>query len=419
MKWEKKTLNECCISIADGDHQAPPKADKGVPFITISNINADNKIDFSSCMFVTKEYYENLADKRKACKNDVLYSVVGSFGIPVFIDKDKEFVFQRHIAILRPDEKRIYPRFLYYSMKSRDFYNQADSVALGAAQRTISLTALKRMNIFVPPLETQNRIASILSAYDDLIENNQKQIKLLEEAAQRLYKEWFVDLRFPGHEDVKIVDGVPEGWKKGHINELIAYDIGGGWGEESSSSECQVPAFVIRGTDFDSLAKGDMENIPFRYHKESNYCKRKLEEGDIVFEVSGGSKNEGVARTMFVTKSLLNGLKNSVICASFCKLVRPKKGFSKYLYDSFRYMRSCHITEQYDKRSASSIVNFRWQEFLVQEMVLIPSHNVLNQYNDLSLNINKIIERKVKTCNLAKEARDRLLPKLMSGEIEV
>ena len=112
-------------------------------------------------------------------------------------------------------------------MLSKDFYAKADAVALGAAQRTVSLTSLRNIRIELPPVETQNRIVSILSAYDDLIENNQKQIKLLEEAAQRLYKEWFVDLHFPGYENVKVVDGVPEGWKIEKIGNFVSTTSGG------------------------------------------------------------------------------------------------------------------------------------------------------------------------------------------------
>ena len=136
MKWETMKLSDCCNSIADGDHQPPPKANQGVPFVTIANINSYNEFDFSNTMFVPEEYYQNLASKRKAQKDDVLYSVVGSFGIPVLIKDNKPFVFQRHIAILRPN-KKILSSFLYYTMLSKDFYSKADAVALGAAQRTI------------------------------------------------------------------------------------------------------------------------------------------------------------------------------------------------------------------------------------------------------------------------------------------
>ena len=418
MSWDKVKLADCCLSISDGDHQPPPKAVSGVPFVTIANINKSNQFDFSDTMFVPKDYYDRLDSKRKAQVGDILYSVVGSFGIPVLIKEERPFVFQRHIAILRPNE-RINSAFLYYTMLSRDFYAKADAAAIGAAQRTVSLTSLRGMEIELPPLKVQEAIASKLSVYDNLIENNQKQIKLLEEAAQRLYKEWFVDLRFPGYEDTPIVGGVPEGWEKVPVGNLISYEIGGGWGEETPTGKCIREAYVIRGTDLYGIAHGDLLSIPFRYHVESNLSSRKLKDGDIVFEVSGGSRTEGVARCLLITSSMLNVWRKDVMCASFCKLIRPQFGFSQYLHDCIKHLRATGKTEEYDKRSASSIVNYRWKDFLSQELVLRPSEEILDHYNGVA----KEIYSKAINCSLqiesAKKARDRLLPKLMSGEIEV
>ena len=220
-------LKECCLSISDGDHLPPPKSNAGIPFITISNIDSTNHLDFKNTLFVPIEYYDKLDSIRKAQIGDIIYSVVGSFGKPVLIKDNKKFAFQRHIAILRPNSSIVDSRYLYYVMLTREFYMQADSVAIGAAQRTISLTSLRNIKVKLPSLDFQQRIATILSRYDSLIENYQKQIKLLEESAQRLYKEWFIDLRFPGHENTKIVDGVPEGWEKKRISD-VCDTIGGG-----------------------------------------------------------------------------------------------------------------------------------------------------------------------------------------------
>lgn len=219
-EWEKVRLEDVCESISDGDHQPPPKSNAGVAFITISNIDSQNHIDFKDVMHVPQEYYDSLDSKRKARTGDILYSVVGSFGIPVLIKDQHPFVFQRHIAILRPDQEKIVPEFLYYSMLSKDFYQQAGTVAIGAAQRTIGLNSLRNMVITIPDIVVQKCIGEKLSAYDNLIENNNRQIKLLEEAAQRLYQEWFVDLHFPGYEDCKIVDGVPKGWSIKQVSDV-------------------------------------------------------------------------------------------------------------------------------------------------------------------------------------------------------
>ena len=161
-------LSGCCVSIADGDHQAPPKTDIGIPFITISNVSNSYQIDFINTKFVSEAYYSKLDDKRKARKNDILYTVVGSLGIPVFIDDNRKFAFQRHIAILRPNENVIIPKYLYHVLRSSDFLNQAYAVAVGAAQKTITLTALNRMKVPVPCLEEQARIVALLDKFDTL-----------------------------------------------------------------------------------------------------------------------------------------------------------------------------------------------------------------------------------------------------------
>ena len=213
MNWEVKRMDECCLSISDGDHLPPPKADKGVPFITITNIDpVYNTIDFSDTMFVP---------------GDILYSVVGSFGIPVLIGGNHNFTFQRHIAILRPNQDVVIPEYLYYVMKSRSFFAQADSYAIGSAQRTISLSSLRKMKIPVPDLTEQKRLASVLSAFDNLIKVNNRRIKILEQMAENLYKEWFVRFRFPGHESISFENGIPKGWTINRIEDIGSV-VGGG-----------------------------------------------------------------------------------------------------------------------------------------------------------------------------------------------
>lgn len=173
MNTLKKTLSECCVFISDGDHMPPPKSKTGVPFITISNIDGDNHIDFSDVMFVPTDYYNNLPDNKKACPGDILYTVVGSFGKPVYIDEEKPFVFQRHIAILRPKEN-VNSRYLYYAMLNPLFYRRADKYAIGAAQRTISLDSLRKMEIDIPNESDQKQIAEILTQIDRKISLNRK-----------------------------------------------------------------------------------------------------------------------------------------------------------------------------------------------------------------------------------------------------
>lgn len=377
----KYKLSECCLSISDGDHLPPPKVDAGIPFITISDIDSSNRLNLDVKQFVPEEYYNNLKDIRKAQRNDILYSVVGSFGIPVIIKGNDKFAFQRHIAILRPDSTKVIPDYLFYIMKSYDFYMQADSVAIGAAQRTISLTALRNMTVELPSMDVQKKIATTLSRYDSLIDNYQKQIKLLEEAAQRLYKEWFVNLRFPGHESTKIVDGVPEGWEKKKLGS-IAPILTGKKDANYGTPDGNYPFFTC-------------SQEPIKAPSYSFDAEAVLLAGNGDFNVKlYRGKFEAYQRTYVLIPSnadLLYVLYNSV-AKNMVKLANGASG---------------------------STIKFLTKRMIENIDVLVPTNTILNEYNSLRRKIQQDLENIKSQLRLLTESRDRLLPKLLSGEIEV
>ena len=406
--WKKVKLSECCLSIADGDHQPPPKAEQGIPFVTISNITSLNQFDFSNTLYVPQDYYDQLDEKRKAREGDVLYSVVGSFGIPVFMKENKEFVFQRHIAILRPDSNAIIPQFLFYTMLTRDFYAKADAAALGAAQRTVSLTSLRNIEINIPEKIVQLKIVEILSAFDNLIENNQKQIKLLEEAAQRLYKEWFVDLRFPGYEDVQIVDGVPEGWKIVSLDDVIS-KITTGLNPRKN--------FVLgKGNNFYVTIKNMGDNniyLDDKCDKIDNEALEKINKrsdlrtGDILFSgigtmgrvylISIPTNNWNVSESVFTMRA------NERITNEYLYMVLLSDDMKSYCDQN------AHGVAQRGIRMAD----------LRAYKLLLPDDNILKKYTYISKPLIQKVQALQKQCKELTEARDRLLPKLMSGEIEL
>ena len=399
-EWTKVKLKDCCHSISDGDHLPPPKSDSGVPFVTIANIDATNHIDFGNTMFVPYEYYNNLNDIRKAKFNDILYSVVGSFGKPVLIKENKPFAFQRHIAILRPNNGIVDSRFLYYVMLSRDFYMQADTVAIGAAQRTISLTALRNMEVELPPMEIQHRIATILSRYDSLIENYQKQIKLLEEAAQRLYKEWFVDLRFPGHENTKIVDGVPEGRGKKRLNNLVNLQSGYAFKSSTFEESGQYKIVTIKNVK-DGLFDGDnvsfIKSIP---EKMPAHCL--LQTGDILLSLTGN-----VGRVCFIIG------KNYLLNQRVAKLDSHYPAFTYCLFRNHdMFIEVNNLANGAAQQNVSPI--------RIGEMkILLPNKEVLYKFESITSKPIVGIISLQSQLRLLTEARDRLLPKLLSGEITV
>lgn len=191
---DKVEIQSVCKHVTDGDHMPPPKAETGIPFIMISNI-VGNTIDWSSTAFVSKEYYDNIGDKRTPKKGDVLYTVTGSFGIPVLIDFEKEFCFQRHIALLRPNEM-IDQEFLFYALQDSSVYSQASKRATGTAQKTVGLTVLRTINIpFTESKEKQTEMVSIIKSrltQCDMVENTVNQsLQQAEALRQSILKQAF------------------------------------------------------------------------------------------------------------------------------------------------------------------------------------------------------------------------------------
>lgn len=393
-------LKDCCISISDGDHLPPPKVNNGIPFITISNIDSSNHIDFKNTLFVPEEYYENLDNIRKPIINDILYSVVGSFGKAVLVKENKKFVFQRHIAILRPNPDIVNPSYLYYIMSSKSFYNKADVVAIGAAQRTISLTSLRNLKINLPTIDIQNRIAEILSRYDTLIENYQKQIKLLEESAQRLYKEWFVDLRFPGHENTKIVDGVPEGWAKKRINEFAS--ILSGYAFKSSTFEENgyyniVTIKNVQNGFFEGKRLNHIRKLP---PGMPQHCL--LNTGDLLLSLTG---NIGRVCMVIGKNNLLNQ-----------RVAKIESKYPAFVYCLFRSNSMFTAINNLGNGAAQQNVS----PIRIGELeIIFANDEIISNFEKITSNIRKQILLLHSKINLLSEARDRLLPKLMSGEIEV
>ena len=383
-KWQQVKLNDCCISISDGDHQAPPKSESGIPFVTISNIDSYNSLDFSNVMYVPQSYYDKLDNKRKAQKGDIIYSVVGSFGIPVLIKDDTPFVFQRHIAILKPGDD-IDPRFLYYTMLNKDFYHKADAVAIGAAQRTISLTALRNLNIPLPPIEVQRKIADVLSAYDDLIENNRKQIKLLEEAAQRLYKEWFIDLRFPGHETTKIINGIPDGWERKKLIEIADIQYG----------------YAFDGSLFNSDGEGTpivrIRNIPAGttddYTTESADSQYLVKSGDILVGMDGEFHiNTWSGESAYLVQRTCRIMPKNADMRGFLLLA---------IYDPIKF---------FEKTVVGATVAHLGKKHLDSIELLIPTAPLFKHFQEIFFKRHELMTQNRKLS----EARDRLLPKLMT-----
>lgn len=334
--------------------------------------------------------------------------------------KTKAAIGSTEFFVFRGKSKVSDNEFVYYLSQSNLVRDTAVNSMTGASGRQrADLKALKRLEIIVPKdINHQKRIASILSAYDDLIEVNNKRIELLERSARELYKEWFVRMRFPNYQNTKFNKGIPEGWEVENIGKSIPFQIGGGWGEDKKSAIYEIPAYVIRGTDIPKAKFGIPNKDIYRFHKQSNVKSRELIEGDIIFEAAGGSEGQLLGRTCYITNELLNTYGEKVIPASFCKLIRPENNCSLYLYYFLNYLYETGLIETFQLQS-TGISNYQFEPFLKFQEIIIPKENLLLEFENKVLPIQREIALIGKQNQELTEIRNRLLPRLISGKLEV
>lgn len=344
--------------------------------------------------------------------------------ISQYIGENKAFG-STEFNIFREKENISNADYLYYLVSSTLVKEPAIKSMSGATGRQrANLDEIKQIDVPDFSISTQEKIAKILSNYDNLIENNNKRIKILEEMAQKIYKEWFVDFKFPGHETTTFKDSplgkIPNNWEVKPMEKLLIHQIGGGWGNEIKTDKYNTPAYVIRGTDIPNGRQGCIENCPLRYHTSSNLKTRTLNENDIVFEVSGGSKGQPVGRTLILNKNLFNQFKNNVICASFCKLLRVDQTqiIPEYIYLHLLNIYNNGEIEKYQTQS-TGIINFKFNFFLENEKILIPEQNIISKFEKIIKPIFDEIFLLGNKNQVLKQTRDTLLPRLISGEINV
>lgn len=402
MKWEKASIKDICLGIYDGPHATPPLSDTGGIFLGIPNF-VNGRLDLNNVRYISEKDLPKWTKRVTPKENDIVFSYEATLNLYAIIPERFYGCLGRRMGLLRIDNSKVFYKFLYYYFFSERWQRVIkENTVLGSTVDRLPLIKFPYFPVFLPSLQTQYKIASILSAYDDLIENNQKQIKLLEEAAQRLYKEWFVDLRFPGHEGVKVVDGVPEGWKIKKIEELADTMSGG---TPTKSHEEYYSSGEILWLKTKELNDGFIFDTEEKITEAGlkNSSAKLFEKGCIILAMYGATIGRlGISSV-------------TMCCNQACCVLKIKEIF---LFE-YVYLWLVNNREMLISRGRGSAQSNLSQELIKQIEVRIPSDGVLIKFSnvvDKLLKNKEILEKQISSL---REARDRLLPKLMSGEIEV
>lgn len=402
MNWKTIRADEFCKSVRDGTHDTPKPTETGHKLVTGKHVK-NGQIDPSDAYYISEEDYEKINERSLVEQWDVLMSMIGTVG-EVAVVKDHPNYAIKNVALFKCGGSELKGKWLAYYLRSSDAQGHMSGNQKGSSQQFLSLKQLRSLPIPITDERYMQRVIDILSAYDELIENNQKQIKLLEEAAQRLYKEWFVDLRFPGHETTPIVDGVPEGWRKMYMDD-ICDSIGGG--TPSTKNEEYY------------------RNGQIKWVTPTDITRKS---GLILLDTEKKITEEGLHNSsakMVPPYSILMTSRASVGFFGLCEYeVCTNQGFISCIphEENVRFYLLYNLMNRVDeiraKASGSTFLEISKKNFKGLK-ITIPPACLLDAFCKIVHPLIRQMEALTKSIAKLQEARDRLLPKLMSGEIEV
>ena len=403
-EWKKVKLGEVCDT-QYGFTASTVQQDTGTQFLRITDI-VPQLIDWNTVPYC--QIQEKDREKYLLHKGDIVVARTGAtVGYAKYIKEDVPAVFASYLVRLLVNSIDVDRHYVGLCVESNLFKEYIQSISNGSAQPNANAQMISSFEINLPPLSTQHRIATILSRYDSLIENYQKQIKLLEEAAQRLYKEWFVDLRFPGHENTKIVDGVPEGWEKKKLCELFSFVRGKSYTSKELSDEGTIMVNLKNIQSFGGY-KSDVEKHFIGTFKE----EQTLMKGDLIMGVTDMTQE----RRLVGSVALIPDFKETATFSmDLIKLISFKLP-NIYLYCAMRYG---DVSRQIAPLANGVNVLHLKPEAISNIEMVVACDSIIEKFVSYT---SKTIESTLSLqsqLRLLTEARDRLLPKLMSGEIEI
>lgn len=410
-KWKRVKLKDISAVITKGttpSNIGASFAESGIPYIKSEYLTFSDKyiVPTEPC-FISAETHEKLK-RSQLCSQDILLSMAGAYlgKSAILRDEDVPANTNQAVALIRIDSNQACPDFVYYFLNQKQLIAFMNQLPNQSAQPNINLAQIGSLEVGLPEIEAQKRTAGILSSYDKLIENNRRQIALLEEAAQRLYKEWFVDLRFPGYETTPIIDGLPEGWGKGSLFDLCTPIRGCSYSSEEV--ECGGGTLINLGNlaPYGGFRFGYEKPFSGKYRDDQLISK-----GDVFIGLTEQAK--GLAGYAALAPAIPKG---SVISADLMRLM-PLEGVSSvYLYGLLRFGR---LSDELSPLANGTKIKHLRPDAIARINFVVPPIPLINKYSDLVSPFFEKVSGLEEQIASAREARDRLLPKLISGEIEV
>ena len=396
------SLREVCESVRYG-YTASASLDKNGPkFLRITDIVSQG-INWNSVPYCAGS--ESALDKYRLQFGDIVVARTGAtVGYAKQIRKSENAVFASYLVRFRVNSEIAEPRFVGHLVESDVYRQYVKSQVGGAAQPNANAKVLGRFSFILPPRRVQRRIADILSAYEDLIENNRRRIVLLEQAAREFYREWFVRLRFPGFEAAKIIEGVPVGWVRRHLSELMTTQ----YGHTASATEVPIGPKFLRGKDINKTSYIDWSAVPYCSHDGLDMRKYALRSGDlVVVRMADPGK-------VAIVESAVNA-----VFASYLVRISPRPGVAIPPVYLFHVLSHDRYQGFISRASGGSTRKSASAKLLLDFKILVPPLDVMARFERGVEPLRKQIQTILEQNAVLRQARDLLLPRLMSSQITV
>ena len=416
-EWPIVRIEDIAEKIAMGPFGSNIKVEtfveSGVPVISGSHLRGI-KLEDSNYNFITEEHADRLKNSN-VFRGDVVFTHAGNIGQVAYIPPGSQYeryVLSQRQFYLRCNLSRADPAFMSYFFHGDEGQHKllANASQTGVPSIARPSSYLKTIELRLPPIEEQRAIAETLGALDDRIDNLRQANATLEAIAAALFKSWFVDFERWGC-------FMRTGWREVPFGELLSNSIGGDWGSEARDDNNVERVAIIRGTDIPDLRSQANIRVPVRYTTAKKLISRRLEAGDLIVEVSGGSKGQSTGRSIYLTDELLGQFDCPVVPASFCRKFTPiNKKIGLLLAQHMSYIYDTGKTWEYQNQS-TGIANFQTAHFLKTERVVVPSDEILDSFFDaISPTVQKRHSTQISTLATL---RDTLLPRLISGKLRV
>lgn len=416
--FQKVKIKDLCEITSSKRIFADEYLSSGIPFYRGKEISEKQKSssEVSDLIYISKEKFNEIKSKYGVPqKGDLLLTSVGTIGNPYLVKENEEFYFKDGNLTWFKNFKGINSQWLYYWLLSPQGKSELNKCTIGSSQKAYTINLLYRLELELPDITTQTRISTTLSVYDNLIENNEKRIKILEEMAQLLYTEWFVKFKFPGHERVKMVDSktlygmIPEGWEVAKLEEKASFFRGCSYSSDEIN-DIKGDYYIVNLKSFNR--GGGFRFDGLKYYSGKINANQALKTGDIAIAVTDMTSDRAViARPARIPE--IDG--KITFSADVVKIN------SNYLPNSFLYqlLSSYRFTETTKQKANGANVLHLKPSAILEYSSIIPDKEILNKFNILCESVIHEIDKLLKQNDLLTKTRDLLIPQLVTGKREL